>query len=348
MNIRSRISIFDTLASRTTINAVQLRELVNFILLNRGYRMNAVEVRSMLNMRPLATTAISSLFTKAITELHKETLFGFLKIPPTIAETPEVVTYNHVTFDMKQLNTPTNETLYNTLSVVQELKNIIILNVTPLLRRSGELTDTLTFQSLVIRDLLSRSYFNNTTTTWLTPSLLRFLCRFYNMSMASAVSGAYNLTYQEQQTVATVFSLYFMQMVSDTDVAESLVKTSKLGLGMPDQILGVINRLKDTLGENYSAMTLDDVCNGLNNLGIVRLSSVNPKFIRTRQKFMGTDVLTSSMAIEYPPYWCYLVLATLSGRKMGLTMTMKRNDLAKDAPAFAKDLLLSQSFIPSL
>lgn len=348
MNLRSRVSIFDTLTSRTTINTVQLRELVNFVLLNRGYRMNAVEVRSMLNIKSLATTAISSIFSRAIDEFHRETLFSFLRIPPTVVAAPEVVTYNHVTFDMKQLNTPSNVGSYTTLGVIPELANTIVSNVTPLLRRSGELTDALSFQSLMVRDLLSRSYFTNTTTTWLTPTLLRFLCRFYNMSMASAVSGAYNLTYQEQQVVATVFSLYFMQLVSDTDTAESLVKTSKLNLGLPDQILGVISRLKDILGDRYAAMNLTDVCTGLNNLGITRLTNVDTKFIRTRQKFIGPDVLTSSLAIEYPPYWCYLVLSTLSGRKMGLTMTMKRNDLSKDAPTFAKDLLFSQSFLAAL
>ena len=348
MNMRSRVSIFDTLTARTTINKVQLRELVSFLLLNRVYKMNAGDVKAMVSAKPLAITPISSLFSRAIDEFHRETLFSFLRIPPTTVAAPEVVTYSHVTFDLKQFNTPDNAALYATLGTVPEFQNTIVSNVTPLLRRSGELTDTLAFQSLVVRDLLSRSYFNNTSATWLTPSLLRYLCRFYNMSMASSVASAYNLTFQEQQAVAAVFSVYFMQMVSDTDTAESLVKTSKLNLGTPDQILGVIARLKDTLGERYSAMTLDDVCVGINNLGIARLSTVDRRFVFTRQRNIGPDVMTSGMAVEYPPYWCYLVLATLSGRKMGLTMTMKRNDLAREAPDFAKDLLFSQSFLPSL
>jgi hypothetical protein len=166
--------------------------------------------------------------------------------------------------------------------------------------------------------------------------------------MSSVIGSIYNLTFSEQQAVAAVFSLYFLQLVSDTDTAEVMVKTQKLGLGAPDKLADVISRLKDTLGSRYDAMTLDDVCTGVNSLGIGRLEGIDRKFIYTRQRNIGPDALTSAMAIEYPPYWCYLVLTALSGRKMGLQNTLKRNDLGRDAPGFADDLLKSQSFLPSL
>jgi len=348
MNLRSRVSIFDTLISRTSINKVQLRELVNFIVLNRDYRLNAMEVKTLVNTKSLTVTAISSLFNRAI-ELHKETLFSFIRIPSTVVTVPEVVTYRHVTFDLKQLTTATGATgLYDTLKVVPEFTNTIFENVTPMLRSSGELIDTLAFQSTLVRDLLVRSYYENKATVWLTPSLLRYLCRFYNMSMSSTIGTIFNLTFSEQQAVAAVFSLYFMQLVSDTDTAEVMVKTSKLGLGAPDQIVGVISRLKDTLGPKYDAMTLDDVCTGINALGIGRLEGLDRKFIFTRQRNIGPDALTSAMAIEYPPYWTYLVLTALAGRKMGLQNTLKRNDLGRDAPGFTDDLLKTQSFLSAL
>jgi len=348
MNLRSRVSIFDTLTSRTTVNKTQLRELVNFLISNRAYRLSASEVKTLVSVKSLAITAISSLFNRSI-ELHAETLFSFMKIPNTVTSVPEVVTYRHVAFDLKQLATTTDASaLLDTLKVVPEFSNTIFENVTPMIRSSGELTDTLAFQSTVVRDLLVRSYYDNKATVWLTPSLLRYLCRFYNMSMSSAIGSVFNLTFSEQQAVAAVFSIYFLQMVSDTDTAEAMVKTSKLGLGTPDQLLGVIGRLKDTLGPRYDAMTLDDVCVGINSLGIGRLSGVDRKFIYTKNRSIGPDAMTSAMAIEYPPYWCYLVLTALSGRKMGLQNVLKRNDLGKDAPAFADDLLKTQSFLPSL
>jgi len=142
--------------------------------------------------------------------------------------------------------------------------------------------------------------------------------------------------------------LFFLQRVSDTQTAEAMIKTTNLGLGSAMQINDVITRLKDVLTTKYDALSLDDVCIGINQLGIGRLANINRKFLYTRMRSIGPDVFTSAMALEYPPYWCYLVLATLSGRKMGLTNTLKRNDIAKDAPVFADDLLKSQSFLPSL
>lgn len=347
MNLRSRISIFDTLTTRTTINKAQLTELVNFIVLNRSYKLDPSEVKTMLTVKSLTTTAISSIFTRAL-DLHKETLFSFVRIPPTAVATPEVVTYSHVTFDLKQLATNEDTNLYAMVKVIPEFADTIFSNVTAMLRRTGEPIDALNIQATIVRDLLARSYYDNRTAVWLNPSLLRYLCRFYNMSMSSAIGTVYNLTFQEQQAVATVFSVFFLQLVSDATTAEAMVKTSNLNLGAPMQINDVISRMKDTLKEKYPTMTLDDVCLCINNLGIGRLGNVNRKFLYTRQKNIGPDTFTSAMALDYPPYWCYLVLATLSGRKMGLTNTLKRNDLYRDAPGFAEDLLQSQSFLPAL
>jgi len=347
MNLRSRVSIFDIFTTRTTINTAQLAELVNFIVFNRGYKLDPVAVKAMLTVKPLTTTPIGALFTRAL-DLHKDNLFSFVRIPSAVVATPEVVTYSHVTFDLKQINTSSDQNLYAMVKALPDFADTIFCNVTALLRRTGEPIDALNMQSVIIRDLLSRSYYDNRSTAWLTPSLLRYLCRFYNMSMSSAVGTVYNLTYYEQQTVAIVFALFFLQRVSDTQTAEAMIKTTNLGLGSAMQINDVITRLKDVLTTKYDALSLDDVCIGINQLGIGRLANINRKFLYTRMRSIGPDVFTSAMALEYPPYWCYLVLATLSGRKMGLTNTLKRNDIAKDAPVFADDLLKSQSFLPSL
>lgn len=344
--LRSR-SIFETLMVRTTINPAQMREMVSFIALNRSFRLGQGEVRALVSGRSLAETAIGSVFTRAV-QLHKEEVFGFLRIPPATSA-PEVVTFNHVTFDLKQMvaDDPTGG-LSRVLATAPEFTNKIFYNVTPLLRQSGELTDTATFQAQIVRDLLVRSFYDTTTAVWLTPSLLRYLCRFYNMSMSATVGSVYNLTFKEQQAVATIFSLYFLQRVSNAETAEAMVKTNQLGLGAPDQILSVISRLRDVLGERYATMSLDDVCNGIIGLGQVRLGTINRRFLYTRQRNIGPDVMTSALALEYPPYWCYLVLLVLSGRKTALLSTFRNNDLTRGAPGFIDDLMKTQSFLPAI
>jgi hypothetical protein len=347
MNIRSRISIFDTLTARTTITKSQLTELVNFIIFNRGYRLGVNEVKTLTGVRPLTATVIGNIFSRAV-ELHKETLFSFLRVPKANVKIPEVLTYTHVTYDLKQLNIDNDKTLYETISKIPDFANTLCLNVTPMIRDTGLPIDALALQATFVRDLLSRSYFDNKTTMWLTPSLMRYLCRFYNMSMSSTIGSVYNLSFQEQQAVATVFSLYFLQLISDTNTAEIIIKSWKLGLGTTQDIISVLSHLKDLLAEKYDAMSLDDVCTGINGLGLGRLGSVNRKFLYTRMRSIGPDIFTSMMALEYPPYWAYLVLLTLSGRKMGLIATFKKNDLQKESVSFAEDFIKTHSFLPTL
>ncbi|CAK9254167.1 unnamed protein product [Sphagnum jensenii] len=221
MTITTHPSIFSLTSVRSTINTKQLQELITFIAQNRQFKMDVISVRNMLAARSLTSGSIGTVFNRAL-ELHKETLFSFLRIPPSTVSTPEVVTYNHVTFDLKQLQSVVDPNLLLLLKSVPEFSNTILLNATTLLKRSGEPIDVMSLQYTVVRDLLSRSYYDNKTVVWLTPSLLRYLCRFYNMSMSASISVVYNLTFTEQQTVATVFSLYFMQRSSDADTAEAL------------------------------------------------------------------------------------------------------------------------------
>ncbi len=342
-----RTSIFDTMISRVTINAAQLQELVNFIVYHRQDKLDTTAVRTMLGTRALTATPMGTLFTRAL-ELHKETLFSFMRIPLNAGPAPEVITYSHVTFDLKQLATPTDRAFYDVVQKLPGFADSIFLNVTSLLRRSGEPIDTLGLQSSIVRDLLSRSYYDSTSVLWLTPPLINYLCRFYNMSLAATIAGVFNLSYQEQQAVATIFSLYFLQCVSDTETAEQLVRTMKLGLANLPEINDIITRVKDTLGPQYAQMSLEGACMAVNALGLNRLAGVNRGFLYTRLKNIGPDALTSTLALEYPPYWCYLVLATMSGRKMGLTNTFKRNDLQREATSFADNLLHTQTFLPSL
>lgn len=343
-----RLSIFDTPTVKMTITKQQLVELINFLIFNRNAKMTTNEVKTMLSGKPLTNTVISNLFNRAL-ELQKDNLFSFIKLSKANTSFPEVITYTHITPDMKQLNTETNLNLYQAISSIPEYANKICLNVTPMLKGSGEPSDIFNFQSIVIRDLLSRSYFDTKSPMWLSPSIIRYICRFYNMSMSTSIASVFNLTYLEQQAIATIFSLFFLQKVSNKDVAETYIKNNKLGIGSSVDITNIINLIKGSISDvAYANMTLDDVCTCINKLGIGRLESINRKFLYTRLKGIGPDLFTSTMALDYPPYWTYLVLLTISGRKMGLMNTFKQNDIQKDAHSFSDDIVKTYSFLSAL
>ena len=344
--IHTNNSVFNTLTAKTTVNEAQLSELVKFIIKNRDIKLSPSDANELVTTKPLVSTPMNDIFARSV-ELNCDKLFSFVKIPQVVTSVPEVITYTHIPFDMKQLE-PINKSLYDVIEGIPDFSNKIFSNITPYLKRTGELNDISSFQSLCVRDMLSRSYFINNKSIWLTPSIIRFLCRCYNMSMSIAIGGAFNLSYFEQQAIAVVFALYFFQQVTTLADAEAMIKSSsKIGLPDTNTINDIINRIYGVV-DSKKAMTIDDVCLCINNLGIPRLSTVNRRLLHTRMQYIGPDLFTSTLAIEYIPAWAYIVLLAVSGRKIGLNNFLRSRNLIKDANEYAVDLCRSQAFLPSL
>jgi len=344
--MRKRISIYDTLASGQTINAAQIVELAGFVAKNRELKLQVQEARPILNTKTFSVTPVSTIFERML-ELNKDRLFSYIRIPQGTVAVPEVITYTHITFDSKQFGAVSGVG-YRLIASMPELADTIITNVTPMLRRTGELVDAPRLQGMCIRDLLSRSYYDNPTSLWLTASLIQYLCRCYSMSISVAISGVYNLSFFESRMVMTVFAYYFLRMVTTDEMARAMLKnTSKFGLGTSVEIGDVLSMV-DAVVPPDTDMTLDHACQAVGGLGIDRLKAVNRKLLYTVLRSIGPDLQTSMIALEYPPYFTYLVLLALSGQKIGLLYRLKQGGLEKDGAQFATDLALSQSFLHSI
>lgn len=341
-------SIYETFTAKLTVNNAQLAEIVNFIMTNTDVRLSMAQSGDLVKVKPLIPTPISEVFSRAV-DLGKDRLFSFINIPKAIVTIPEVITYTHLTYDFKQLE-PVAKNLYDVIHHLPNYSDTILSNVTTILKsRTNELSDSQAFQANCVRDLLSRSYYTNTSSLWLTPSIIRYLCRCYNMSIGIAVAGLYGLTYQEQSIISTVFAYYFMHQVTSSSDAEAFIKSNKLGLPPVAEIDGILNRFKELVGDKYTDLGLDDVCDNLPKMGFQRMVAFNRKVLYTRTKNLGPDLYTSTMAIEYPPYWAYLVLLSQSGRKIGLYERIKNTStLHSDVKEYCNDLLKTHSFLQAL
>jgi hypothetical protein len=334
-------SIFQTHPAQTTINELQLRELTEFLLRYRSV-INITDTRSIFNTRSLLDTSISRVYERFIS-MNKDKLFAFIKIPLE-TNAPEVATYSHVTFDLKQLK-PVNEKLYNAVSLVPEYYNKIILNLTTFLKKNNELNNVTTFQSLLVRDLLSRSFYMSND-AWVSPSTLQYLCKTYSMSIAVAISSAYGLSFFEEQSISAIFGFYFLQQITTPELAEAILRNSARYLGLSNTELdSVFQRIKETLQERYRTMSFDDACHCVTQLGISRLEMINRRFLLTRLRSLGPDINTTAISLEYPPYWLWLILLAGSGQKIGLSFNLKRANLDKDINKITEDLLKNQMLL---
>ena len=63
---------------------------------------------------------------------------------------------------------------------------------------------------------------------------------------------------------------------------------------------------------------------------------------------LTSNQVMSLLALEFPPYWCFLIVSAISGDKTSIYHTLKTLNLKRDAILFQNDLLKTNTFIKSL
>lgn len=354
-----RRSIYQTVIGQATAPVAQLEELAQFLIHHRDAVLSPGEARALVTAKSYTATPVGNVFSRAV-ELGKDKNFCFVRIPTGLAA-PEIITLRHLTFDVRQM-AAVNENLFKALNLLPEYNDKIVVNVTPLVTQAGGFSDLPAFQADLVRDLLSRSYFSSDR-TWISPAIAQYLSKVYTMSLSATLAQVFDLTLQDELMVRTLFCFYYLQLMSDAESAATMMRanTRNLSLGSPNQVADLLDLLRRELGgpdasrpaatHNDSARwynpTLDDICQVAMKLGISRLK-VDRRLIYTRMNKLGPDIHTSMLAIEYPPYWAYLALMAASGRKIGLSFTLKKADLLRPTTEFADDLTRATGFYSSI
>lgn len=334
-------SIYNVDAVKTFLLPKQIYEIATFLAKNRNTKLTPQEMRMILTTKTFATTPINTLFNR-ILETGKTQQVSFIRVPQKQITVPEALTFQFVPVDIKQASDVSPNTV-NLLASVPEFHDNIVINITSMIKRTGELVDVLTFQSRIVRDLLSRSYYLSQKSTWLTPSLIQFMCKCYNMSLSNAISSTYGLDFFEQKTIATIFAYYYLQNVMTPENAKGFMKSNnKIGLPSAMEVQEVLD-LIDSVHPDKTNMRLsfDEIVGVIPHIGIDRLSNINKRIIYSKLGSLGIDISSSAIAIEYPPYFAHLILYALSGRKIGMMNILKTNGLMKEATQFVTDLVSS-------
>lgn len=342
----SRMSIYDCFPTRQTINDRQLGLLSEFFVTHRDLILDHDHANALFKSRPLTTSSLSKIFSRAI-EMGDESLFSVLVIPSGQVSVPEALTMRHVPFDTDQMASvmPSLRAVFQPISA---LNNKIVLNATQMVRASGGFSDIAGFQNTFVRDLLSRSYFADRKTTWLTPVITQFVSKVYSMSLGSEVAKTYNLDYHTQSMISVLFAFFFLSAMSDADVAAWTIKTRYKYFYLPSvsDIEQILSLVEETLGYR-DLKNIDDIFTVIEKFDVARLK-LDRKVLMTRMKALGPDIYTTLIAMEYPPYFLYLILLVLSGAKIGLSFRMKTQNLMKDAASLTEDLIQSSGFIGQL
>ena len=305
-------TLFDTSFAKARSISSMAQNAVPFLIKNGPLVvLQDNQIRELESTRIYSSTPISKMF-QDITNAGKLNNFVFTNLARFAKDIPEILALDDITVDGKAIpNTP----------VPAQFQKCWI-NITPITAVKDSyngtlnITDAPTLASFVVRSALVSTYLDND--IWLNPRLAAIVIESYSMTVTHVLRQAFNLSYEEEKFVQTLFAAYYAQMLGDAScslkIPPMLLRCSFLG-SIQDitERLESINQYRDNNGDDI--LTPIKICNILKKCGPVRMQKFEPTMLYRFLSSSSIDSQLMMVAIDYPPYWVYQMLRIASGYK---------------------------------
>lgn len=318
-------NFFDTGFALHAGLSAQTSRVLKYLVENRGYLLSVPELMAMVNpIRSILRTPIAECFNRMISSdgLHN---FASLYIPSKSVGVPESLSTASLTLDIKQMSNASS------VSSVPQLRDKVIVNITPMVkadRATGgyAITSIDNFQAMYVRGQLVASY--NDDVTWLPAITADYLVKTYSMILSGLISRYYSLSLIETMRVAGIFALMFCQLLDGDEVNVNPPLFSHCTyIGSRADLTEMS---KAYASKSKDGLTLIKCCELISELGIERMSSFGLEALLSMCQNLGPDLLTSQIALEYPPYWMYIIILALSGNKIQLIYQLNAHKLTQE------------------
>lgn len=340
--MKNKISLFDTEFAKLNGLDHGSNTTVKYLIDNRRIILTDSERKAIYDTKGLASTAASAI----VNGLASEGLLDMFTLVDTSLSSqslPELLAISEFTVDMKQMPGSTN-----VMNSIKEYKNRIVFNTAPIIKRTREGYVTLTnlndFHLMITRGALVNSYYTANGSYWLNPNLLKFITRSYSSILAVPIVRHFRLSIPEQLLIETILSYFIMSRMADNYI-ELLLQCDFLGSKIT--IKNTIDSIEDRLGKD-SVMSLSSMCDLMVACGPEHMSKFNVDIFKRMCGSMGSSSISTNIALEYPPYWVYQLIYTLSDNKTYLGVLLQQTRLLKPAEQFLQTLISSRQFIPAL
>jgi hypothetical protein len=313
-----------------------IEDVTEFLTLNRAYLLPPEKKSDAFRTRFSGHSLMSDLvYRLSVSSAEKH--YSLLRLPSKTVALSEAVDMTFVPLDLLQMKEMTNTSSSKTLSLIPELNDKLVINITDITKADGTFVDATKFNQRVVRDFLSRNYYISTGSAWISTALVRYVAKVYSMTIGGQLSRLFLLSPNVQLFVQSIFCAFFVGKMTSVDTADAFMKANARNLGLPQgidlqQILAMIH---DVLGTPVP-LTLEDVFkvidhfdhDQLKNKGVSRLNRavLNQKF-----SSLANEGPVATIALEYPPYFLYLILMVMSNERIGLSFSMKNLNLINEA-----------------
>lgn len=328
----------------------QFRNVVKYLTQNRYIYMPKPAMDGVYQQRTFTKTVINELFERMMTTDYISEICAIYPVMSKYSDQssiPDLVTMPYMVMDLK------NNPIAQPLSQYSEFHKKIIVNVAQVVKRNEatrelQVSDINELHSMYVRALLTRSF--SVSNGWLTPSLSYFITKAYALCVSGMIARSESLSYQDQMSVAMVFALYMSQQFARTDEDPARPRSF-----MRCQYLGDIPSLENLSARaaelNRDGLTLENCCQLIQEIGPQRLKKFNlDNFYRATIRLGPvTEPIPTRIALEYVPYFTYMLLTTLSGAMGGsLQSLMKQFKLiGTESKKFIDEIKVSQALFES-
>ena len=301
------------------------------------------EVKLLGTQESMMHTVMSDLYQQALVEGKLE-MFRLL-ILDRIDKIPSWFLISWLDIDTLELR-DTDKQSADVLNTISEYRDKILIDITPFYssKKKG-ISDTSNFHSRMVRDMMGRSYYK-AEGMWLTSNLVYQLTKFFSLIISSKIGKTYNLGYQEQFITATALAVFFVnRCTQNTEVINPM-------MGKMDFLRRVLDTqpIYDYIEEKYTVATYDlkAVVDTILQFSPSRMGNFNISTLYSMNQHLTSNQVISLIALEYPPYWCHLLVSALSGDKSSMYHSIKTLNLRREAVEFQNELLKTSSFIRAL
>lgn len=335
---------FDTIFAQMSGINIGVVRMLKYVVVNQSSVYTHDEITEMAQqVRSILKTPLSEFFGRMVA---KGALFNFAAIDVSKDDTsiPELLTMSNVTIDLGHL--PNSNDVLQSLPTVQ---NKILLNLTGAARRdhrSGSIvvTNADILQNLFVRGQLVATYHDDNN-DWLVSnsSLALFVLKSYSMILSAIIARYYNLGIEDIQKVATICALHMDCLLGGT-----IERPIYINRWDWCPAFGMRRSLVDACGEHAfnGDFNLISMCQALAALVSVRMQKFNLDTFFGLCGRLGPDLITSRIALEYPPYWVFILLSCLGGSKIPLVYHLNKDkNLMKDGNIFLNSLMLNNSVL---
>lgn len=299
---------FDTKLAQFAGLITQEPRVLKFAVENKDQFFSVSELLAMIRpVRTILKTPMAEMFDRLVATEQLNNFAAFYT--PEKESVSELLTTSSLTLDLKQ---------FRGADVLQHLpliKDKVLVNLTSVLKQDRATGDYSigaidNFQNLFVRGQLVAAY--NDISDWITPQVQEFVIRSYSMTISGMISRYYNLSVPEQMTLTLYFAFFMSQLLTPDDSNQSappiFFRCSTLGSRAE------MNEIADICSADHpDGLDILSLCELIAHSGPEKMSKFDHSSLNAMCSSLGPDLITSRIALEYPPYWVYILLLTLSG-----------------------------------